>query len=392
VSATAERRRPATGSVDHRIRIEAPPARVWRALVDLDDLRRWMFASMRVDVRIGGFWRFTFPTWPSARGLVHPALEMGGPIVALAPERELAVEFASPYWGVLRFALEADGAATRLRVTQDGFEGNEQWLADFRGGWASFADRLAVLCEAEAVAAPRRLSTVRGSIAQVDPSEVAATLAAHAPRAARDWAPFWTADAPLAEAGRAAVVVPGMAPATPFAPGGMEGCDALCAILPPGIEAATGLASLERSLGRRGWRLAGPRLVALRELAPPVIELQLPYAPAFDPRTPEPFVRAFERAFCAPGRETAPAYFAPDTPASLHLAGGPYPRPLAIPLQRLPARAVARFDDLAVGPDGRLRASWQGAGWTAGRNRGTSEWSFSGDGRIAQLVLRWDPS
>jgi uncharacterized protein YndB with AHSA1/START domain len=379
VSATAERRRPATGSVDHRIRIEAPPARVWRALVDLDDLRRWMFASMRVDARLGGFWRFTFPHWPSARGLVHPALEMGGPIVALAPGRELAVEFARPYWGVLRFALEADDAATRLRVTQDGFEGNEDWLADFRGGWASFADRLAVLCEAEAVAAPRRLSTVRGSIAQVDPSDVAATLAVHAPRASRDWAPFWTADPPLADAGRAAVVVPGMSPAAPFAPGEMEGCDALCAMLPPGVEAATGLASLERSLRRRGWRLAGPRLVALKELAPPAIELRLPYAPAFDPRAPEPFVRAFERAFCAAGREAAPAYFAPGRPASLHLAGGPYPRPLPIPLGRLPERAVARFDDLAVEPDGRLRASWQApdgrpaatAGRASGRSRGT---------------------
>ena len=69
--------------VDQRVHIHAPPERVWRALVDLDDLRRWLFPSADADVRDGGFWRFTFPHWPSARGLHHPALNFGGPIVEL---------------------------------------------------------------------------------------------------------------------------------------------------------------------------------------------------------------------------------------------------------------------------------------------------------------------
>ena len=69
--------------VDQRVHIAAPPERVWRALVEHDDLRRWLFPSAVADVREGGSWRFTFPHWPSARGLHHPALNFGGPIVEL---------------------------------------------------------------------------------------------------------------------------------------------------------------------------------------------------------------------------------------------------------------------------------------------------------------------
>ena len=116
----------------------------------------------------------------------------------------------------------------------------------------------------------------------------------------------------------------------------------------------------------------------------------LPYRPALDRADPEPFVRAFERAFCAPGRAAAGAYFAPG--GALALAGGPHPRPLDTPLGRLPAGAVARFWRLRLTPDGVLSADWEGNGWTAGRNRGTSTWTFAGDGRIVRLVLRFDPT
>ena len=152
--------------VDQRVRIAAPPERVWRALTDVADLRRWLFESADADVREGGSWRFTFPHWPSARGLHHPALNFGGPIVELVPGRVLAVQFEPPYWGVLRFEVSPDGDGTDLRVTQRGFEGNEEWLADFRGGWGSFSDRLALLCEMGEVATARRLEGGRGARAR----------------------------------------------------------------------------------------------------------------------------------------------------------------------------------------------------------------------------------
>ena len=78
--------------------------------------------------------------------------------------------------------------------------------------------------------------------------------------------------------------------------------------------------------------------------------------------------------------------------SALALSGGPHPRPLDTPLSRLPDQAVARFWRLRLGGDGVLRADWEGAGWSAGRNRGTSSWTFSADGRIERLILRFDPA
>jgi uncharacterized protein YndB with AHSA1/START domain len=200
--------------VDQRVRVEAAPERVWRALTDPGDLQRWLFPSAVADVREGGSWRFTFPHWPSARGLHHPALNFGGPIVELVPGHVLAVQFEPPYWGVLRLELTADGDGSDLRVTQRGFEGNEEWLADFRGGWGSFNDRLALLCETGEVATARRLEGTRAVARSMEPGELAGALAQLAPRqlAVR---PYWYADA-----GRITLVLPGVAAA-----GGYEARD-----------------------------------------------------------------------------------------------------------------------------------------------------------------------
>jgi uncharacterized protein YndB with AHSA1/START domain len=371
--------------VDQRVRVEAAPERVWRALTDPGDLRRWLFPSAVADVREDGSWRFTFPHWPSARGLHHPALNFGGPIVELVPGHVLAVQFEPPYWGVLRFELRADGDASDLRVTQRGFEGNEEWLADFRGGWSSFNDRLALLCETGEVATARLLEGTRAVARAMEPGELAGALAQLAPRqlAVR---PYW-----YAEAGRITLVLPGVATAGGFEARHEQPCNALCLALPAGADLTAARASLERSLPRRGWTAAGPLRAAVDPAHPEAgCELALPYRPAVDLAEPEPFVRAFERAFCAPGRAAAAAYFAPR--GALALAGGPHPRPLDTPLSRLPSGAVVRFWRLRLGGDGMLTADWEGGGWTAGRNRGTSTWTFARDGRIDRLVLRFDPA
>jgi uncharacterized protein YndB with AHSA1/START domain len=371
--------------VDQRVRIAAPPERVWRALTDADDLHRWLFPSAVADVREGGFWRFTFPHWPSARGLHHPALNFGGPIVELVPGRVLAVQFEPPYWGVLRFELALEGTGTDLRVTQRGFEGNEDWLADFRGGWGSFNDRLALLCETGEVATARRLDETRAVARVLEPGELAGALAQLAPRQLAQ-RPYW-----YAEGARITLVLPGVTAAEGYEPRREQPSNALCLALPAGAALEAARASLERSLPRRGWTAAGPLRAALDPAHPEAgCELDLPYRPAVDFADPEPFVRAFERSFCAPGRTAATAYFAPG--GALALAGGPHPRPLDTPLSRLPSGAVARFWRLRLARDGTLTADWEGGGWTAGRNRGTSTWTFSEDGRIDRLVLRFDPA
>jgi hypothetical protein len=186
-------------------------------------------------------------------------------------------------------------------------------------------------------------------------------------------------------------VVPGLGAANGYEPRREEARDVLCLALPAGADLQAARSSLERSLPRRGWTSAGPLRAAVDPAHPEAgCELALPYRPAVDLADPEPFVRAFERSFCAPGRAAAAAYFAPG--GALALAGGPHPRPLDTPISRLPAEAVARFWRLRLGSDGVLTADWEGGGWTAARNRGTSTWTFADDGRIERLVLRFDPA
>ena len=54
-------------------------------------------------------------------------------------------------------------------MTQRGFAGNEDWLADFRGGWGSFSDRLALLCEIGETATPRRIEETRAAVRTLEP-------------------------------------------------------------------------------------------------------------------------------------------------------------------------------------------------------------------------------
>ena len=195
--------------------------------------------------------------------------------------------------------------------------------------------------------------------------------------------PYWYADG-----ARIALVLPGVEATAGYEPLQEPAADVLCISPPSSADLQAARASLERSLPRRGWTAAGPlRAVVDRDGAG--CELQLPFRPALDTTEPEPFVRAFERAFCSPGRAAAGAYFARG--GALALDGGPHPRPVDTPLARLPAGAVARFWRLRLSREGVLTADWEGNGWTAGRNRGTSTWTFE-DGRIARLVLRFDPA
>jgi uncharacterized protein YndB with AHSA1/START domain len=382
MSATVERAMAV--EVDQRVHIVASPERVWRALTELADLRRWLFPSAEADVRAGGFWRFTFPHWPSARGLHHPALNFGGPIVELVPGSVLAVQFEPPYWGVLRFEITPDGDGTDVRVTQRGFAGNEDWMADFRGGWGSFNDRLALLCEIGETATPQRIEATLAAERELETGELTGALDQLAGRAL-PVRPYW-----YASGSRVMLVLPGADAGNGYHLRREEPCDALCLSLPPSADLQAARASLLRSLPRRGWTAAGPLRAAVDPAHPELgCELALPYRPAVDPADPEPFVRAFERAFCAPGRAAASAYFA--SGGAFALAGGPHPRPLDVALGRLPAGAVARFWRLRLS-DGVLTADWEGNGWTAGRNRGTSTWTFGNDGRIERLVLRFDPA
>ncbi len=115
------------------------------------------------------------------------------------------------------------------------------------------------------------------------------------------------------------------------------------------LEAAR--ASLERSLPRRG--LDEPRARCASPSTPRTPRLGCELDPALPPscrssQIPSRSCARSSASFCAPGRASALAYFAPG--GALALAGGPHPRPIDMPLARLPARRRGALLAPSAGP------------------------------------------
>ena len=237
------------------------------------------------------------------------------------------------------------------------------------------------------VATARRLEETRAVARTLEPGELAGALAQLA-RADRPRGPTGTR-----EAGRITLVLPGVARAGGYDPRREEPCDALCLALPAGR--------------RPGGRAREPRALA----APPRLDGGRPAARRGRPRPPRGRLRARpplpprRRPRAIPSRSCAPSSAPSARPAARRHRRLLRPARRARPRRRA-ASAAARHAALAaprrggralLAPAARRatacsRADWEGGGWTAGRNRGTSTWTFADDGRIERLVLRFDPA
>lgn len=133
-----------TDSITREVNIGAPLARVWRAVADSAEFATWFHAVLDGP----------FESGRTVRGhMTYPGYE-GLPIVmritALRPETYLAFEWPAfvPEEGVLEdepwtkveFQLEPQGDATRVRVTESGFDRLPERVRDRvrrenAGGW-----------------------------------------------------------------------------------------------------------------------------------------------------------------------------------------------------------------------------------------------------------------
>jgi uncharacterized protein YndB with AHSA1/START domain len=119
--------------------VEAPQEDVWRALVDPDAIRQYMFGSVvTTDWRPG-----STITW-SGEYDGHP-YEDRGEVLSVEPPERLVVTHWSPLSGVpdepanyhtLDYRLEAVAGGTRVRLEQDGNDSAEQ-AEQFSGNWAA---------------------------------------------------------------------------------------------------------------------------------------------------------------------------------------------------------------------------------------------------------------
>jgi uncharacterized protein YndB with AHSA1/START domain len=131
--------------------IDAPPDRVFRALIDPAALNTWIASSAVVDPRVGG--RYSYG-WKYQHGGHDVA---GGPteIVDLVPNERLVIDW--PDWRGdptkprtrVAWLLEPVGSKTRVTVVHGEFPRAVD-ISDYPFGWSSFLTRLKSLVEGSA--------------------------------------------------------------------------------------------------------------------------------------------------------------------------------------------------------------------------------------------------
>lgn len=121
--------------VTRSIEIRALPSAVWHWMATEEALRRWISPDIRIDMRVGGVYRFLGPdgkTWIS------------GKVLELQPERSLILSWleegsgwSNPARLVIRLTPTSSG--TRVTVIHDGFEdigvpNMAEWVQDYERG------------------------------------------------------------------------------------------------------------------------------------------------------------------------------------------------------------------------------------------------------------------
>ena len=124
--------------------IAATPDRVWAALTEPDQIATWMQGS-----RVATTWEVGDPiTWDGEYD--GRAYQDKGEVLAYYEPHVLSVTHYSPLMGdddvpesyhTLVYTLDADGGGTRLKLTQDGCDTEEQ-ADQFSQNWQAMLDAL----------------------------------------------------------------------------------------------------------------------------------------------------------------------------------------------------------------------------------------------------------
>lgn len=134
-------------TIEKEILIEAPIEIVWRLVTEPEHIRHWFADQAEIDLRVGGHGSLAFDAGDSYELQVE----------AVDPPRRFAFRWVGRPRAVVRsdnsllveFILRAEGAATRLRVVESGFDGLDwsdeqktEYIADHSSGWPRLLARL----------------------------------------------------------------------------------------------------------------------------------------------------------------------------------------------------------------------------------------------------------
>lgn len=145
----------------------ASPDSVWKALVDPQELERWLFAHVDVDLRVGGTLVFQFINPPRAR--------VSAAITVLAPGSLLEYSWAKHHArSVVRWELaRQSNGGTALTLTQT-LE-DEGDILDFAAGWHHHLEMLEALLELESLD-PDRFRSLRADYERRQSTAPASTV------------------------------------------------------------------------------------------------------------------------------------------------------------------------------------------------------------------------
>jgi len=125
------------GAVRQSYQLAAPPARVFSALTDPKELKRWFVAKAVVTPRKGGSYRLD---WGGGYA-------MRGKIIAIEPPKLLRLRWIDRLEGAkvfeteARFTLVKRGKGTLLSIEHRGFKSGKKWVQLHGGvasGWAYY--------------------------------------------------------------------------------------------------------------------------------------------------------------------------------------------------------------------------------------------------------------
>ena len=135
--------------VRHVVVIEAPPATVWRALIEPEAIQKWLMSKhVTVDPRVGGeynlHWKYPVKGKDVVAGTGH--------IVEFEPNRKLVITWLdwrgdpSVDGQRISFILDPVGDQTRLTFVHAGFERTAD-IGDYPFGWGGFLEELGKVSE-----------------------------------------------------------------------------------------------------------------------------------------------------------------------------------------------------------------------------------------------------
>ena len=139
---------PDQDAINAEVEIEAPPERVFQALVDSAQARAWgstehfQIIVWELEPRVGGKWKFVAK---DGEGKVY---EHYGEVLEYDPPRVLEHTWMADFHDqparptVVRWELTAAGSGTRLKVTHSGFAAQPKVRKSYQSGWPGLLEAI----------------------------------------------------------------------------------------------------------------------------------------------------------------------------------------------------------------------------------------------------------